>query len=354
MINASIVGYGYAGRAFHAYLIGLAEGLKLYAIATRNPERQQAAAQAHPDAQIHGHIDDLLADEQVDLVVIATPHYTHHDLAIRAMDAGKHVITDKIMCMNAREAEAMIAASRRNDVLLSVFHNRRWDWDYLTVKQAIDDGLLGDPYLFQAAIMRYRSPSGWRADKAKSGGILYDWPAHFVDQALQLVNAEISSVYCQLKQRDRWNTDIGNYAKLLINFTNGVTYEIEISNLAAIDKPRWYVLGDQGALIKYGLDPQERALRAGHIEAAEEDPTHRAQVQTMVNGEPETLILDSVQGSWTSYYQNISDVLNQGAELAVKPEEIYDVMRVYDAAMESTATGQVVTLKTLSSRDPCA
>ena len=349
MINASIVGYGYAGRAFHAYLIGLAEGLNLYAIATRNPERQNAAAQAHPDAKIYGHIDDLLADEQVDLVVIATPHYTHRDLAVKAMDAGKHVITDKIMCMNAREAETMITASQRNDVLLSVFQNRRWDWDYLTVKQAIADGLLGEPYLFQAAIMRYRSPHGWRANKAQSGGILYDWPAHFVDQALQLIDADVSTVYCQLKQRGRWNTDIGNYAKLLINFANDVTYEIEISNLAAIDKPRWYVLGNQGALIKYGLDPQESALRAGNIDAAKEDPAHRAEVRTMVNDEPQTLILDSVQGSWKSYYQNIADVLNRGVELAVKPEELYDVMRVYDAAMESAATGEVVTLEDRSS-----
>jgi scyllo-inositol 2-dehydrogenase (NADP+) len=343
-INASIVGYGYAGRAFHAYLIGLAEGLNLYAIATRNPERQNAAAHAHPDAKIYGPIDDLLADDQVDLVVIATPHYTHHDLAIKAMDAGKHVVTDKIMCMNAREAEAMIAASQRNDVLLSVFHNRRWDWDYLTVKQAIADGLLGEPYLFQAAIMRYRSPHGWRADKAKGGGILYDWPAHFVDQALQLVDADVRSVYCQIKQRDRWNTDIGNYAKLLINFANDVIYEIEISNLAAIEKPRWYVLGNLGALIKYGLDPQESALRAGNIDAAEEDPAHRAQVHTMVNGEQKTMVLDSVQGSWKAYYQNISDVLNHGAALAVKPDEIYSMMRVYDAAMASAATGKVVAL----------
>jgi scyllo-inositol 2-dehydrogenase (NADP+) len=344
MIHAAVVGYGYSGRAFHSYLIGLADGIELYAISTRSPGRQQAAARDHPEARIYASVGELLADDRVDLVVLATPHNTHRDLAVQAMDAGKHVVTDKIMCMNAREAKEMIEASRRNGVTLSVFHNRRWDWDYLTVKKALADGLLGEPYLFQAAIMRYGPPHGWRASKADSGGILYDWPAHFVDQALQLVPASVETVYCQIVERDRWNIDIGNYARLVINFANGVIYEIEVGNLAAIDKPRWYVLGDLGSLIKYGLDPQEGPMREGNIDAAEEDPANRAQIRTMVHGEPETMIVDSVRGSWKSYYQNISDVLNKGAELAVKPEEVLKAMHVYDAAMRSAERNQVVTI----------
>ena len=342
MINAAVVGYGYSGRAFHTYLIGLAEGLRLYAISTRDPERQKRASADHPEARIYSDFDQVLADYQVQLVVLATPHNTHHGLAVRAMDAGKHVITDKVMCMNAREAEDMIAASQRNKVMLSVFHNRRWDWDYLTVRKVIDDGLLGKPYLFEAAILHYGRPRGWRAVKAQSGGILYDWPAHFVDQALQLVPAEAESVFCEAKYRDTWPIDIGNYAKLLIRFANDVLYQIEIGNLAAIDKPRWYVLGDQGALIKYGLDPQEGPMNARNIDAAEEDPAVRARVRTLVHGQMEELVMDSIRGTWKSYYQNISDVLNRGAELIVKPEQVYKAMRVFDAAMRSAEIGQVV------------
>lgn len=342
MINAAVVGYGYSGRAFHTYLIGLAEGLRLYAISTRDPERQKRASADHPEARIYSDFDQVLADDQVQLVVLATPHNTHRGLAVRAMDAGKHVITDKVMCMNAREAEDMIAASQRNKVMLSVFHNRRWDWDYLTVRKVIDDGLLGKPYLFEAAILHYGRPRGWRAVKAQSGGILYDWPAHFVDQALQLVPAEAESVFCEAKYRDTWPIDIGNYAKLLIRFANDVLYQIEIGNLAAIDKPRWYVLGDQGALIKYGLDPQEGPMNARNIDAAEEDPAVRARVRTLVHGQMEELVVDSVRGTWKSYYQNISDVLNRGAELIVKPEQVYKAMRVFDAAMRSAEIGQVV------------
>ena len=347
MINAAVVGYGYAGRSFHSYLIGLADGLSLYAIATRDPERQQAAAAEHPGVKVRAEIDDVLGDDQVDLVVIATPHYTHKDLSVRAMDAGKHVVTDKIMAMNAAEAAEMIAVSRRNHVMLSVFQNRRWDWDYLTVKKVLAEGWLGTPYLFQTAMMNYRKPRGWRAAAQDSGGILFDWPAHFVDQALQLVPAAVTQVYCTIVHRDRWQIDIGSYAKLLLTFSNGVLYEIEIGNLAGIAKPRWYVLGDLGGLIKHGIDPQEAAMREpsgrGHIDAAEEDPAHHTRVWSVREGDAQEFAIESVRGSWTSYYQNIAGVLRGDAELAVKPEGAYRAMLVFDAAMQSAQTGQPVT-----------
>ncbi len=342
MINTAVIGYGYAGRAFHSYLIGLEEGLNLYAIATRNAERREAAREAYPNAKMYQTIDEVIADDAIDLVVLATPHDTHAELAIKAMDAGKHLVTDKIMAMNAAEADAMIAAGERNDVMLSVFHNRRWDWDYLTVKKVIADGLLGTPYLFQVAIMRYGAPGGWRGIKKHSGGILYDWPAHFVDQALLFGDAPVESVYCDIHYNTKWDTDIGNYGNLIIKFENDMRYQIEISNLSMAEKPRWYVVGNEGGLIKYGLDPQEGPMREGDIDSAEQDPANYAKVWTVAGGERRELVIESVRGSWKSYYKNIADVLNDGAELVVKPEEMRNVMKVYDAAMESAETGQTV------------
>ncbi len=342
MINTAVIGYGYAGQSFHTYLVGLAAGLNLYAIAARSPERRQAAAQAHPNVKLYETIDQVIADKDVNLVILATPHDTHAELAIRAMEAGKHLVTDKVMCMNAAEADAMIDAAQRNNVMLSIFHNRRWDWDYLTVKKVIADGLLGRPYLFQVAIMRYGLPRSWRGVKKRSGGILFDWPAHFVDQALQLVPAPIRTVFCDVHYGARWDTDIGNYANLLIKFENDVRYQIEVGNLAKVEKPRWYVLGDLGGLIKYGLDPQERPMVAGNIDAAAEAPDTYAKVWTEADGEQRELVVESVRGSWKSYYQNISDVLNKGSELIVKPEEVRRAMQVYDAAMRSSETGEAV------------
>lgn len=342
MVNVGIVGYGYAGRCFHAYLVSLTEGLNLYAVASRSPERR---AQAEKDYGVKTYetIDQLIADDNVHLVIIATPHNTHAELAIKAMNAGRHVVTDKIMCMNVREADAMIEAARKNNVMLSVFHNRRWDWDFLTVKKIIEDGMIGKPYRFETAILRYGPPRGWRARKEEVGGILYDWGAHLVDQAMIFGNYQIDSVYCEVQDLGKWEgVDIGNFGRLVMRFKDGMIYEVQISNLAKVEKPRWLVFGDEGAIIKYGLDPQEQAMLKGDIDAAEEPPEHHARVWTKVNGEWREIVVEPVKGSWKAYYQNISDVLNKGAELAVKPEECRKCMAVFDAATKSAETGEVV------------
>lgn len=340
MINVGIVGYGFAGRRFHAYLVGLAEGLRLYAVATRDSRRQQQARDEY-GCKVVDTLDDLLADDTVQLIILATPHATHRDLAIRAMNAGRHVVTDKVMCMNVTEADAMIAARDRNGVLLSVFHNRRWDWDYQTVRRVIAEGLLGKPYLFEQGVTNYRRPGGWRAEAAQSGGILYDWGAHLVDQALQLVPAPVVDVWCSITYGG-WGVDIGNYAKLILRFADGTMAEINTGNLVRKSKPRWYVAGDRGTLVKEGLDPQEPAMLAGNIDAAEENPFHRARVYTEFGGMASEVVVDTVRSSWRAYYQNIADVLNKDAELAVTAESVRRDIAVFDAAMESARTGRSV------------
>ena len=342
IINAAIVGYGFAGRCFHAYLIDRTEGLNLYAVASRDRERR---ARAHADygVRTYATLEELLGDDGVDLVVVATPHDVHAQLAIQAMDAGKHVVVDKVMCMNAREADEMIRARDRNNVILSVFHNRRWDGDYLTVRKVLSEGLIGTPFLFEVGIVRYRCPGGWRSQKAHMGGLLFDWGAHLVDQALQLVDAEVETVFCDAQYR-KWDVDIESHVKLLIRFRNGVLYGVEVSNLARADKPRWYVLGELGALTKTGLDPQEAAMIAGNIDAAVEDPAHYARVATEIRGTPCDMRVPTLRGDWPAYYRNIAEVLLRGTELAVRPEEVRRDMLVIDAAMRSAETGMSVRL----------
>ena len=338
--NAAVVGYGYAGRSFHSYLIGLAEGLNLYAISTRDPGRR-AAAEKERNVKTYASVDELLKDDNVDLVVIATPHDTHAELAIKCMNAGKNVVVDKAMCMTVAEADMMIESSKKNGVMLSVFQNRRWDGGYLTVKKAIEDGLLGDVFLIQTAVLGYGPPRSWRGVKAKVGGQIYDWGAHLVDQALRLVPSEIDTVFTDTHHR-KWDIDIESHLNCIIRFKNGVSYGIELSNICRIKKPRWFVLGDNGTLVKNGLDPQEAAMRDGNIDAAKEDPANRARVVTEIGGEVKELTLETIPGNWKAYYQNISDVLNKGAELAVKPEEVRENMRLIEAIMESAEKGTSV------------
>lgn len=348
MVRVGLVGYGYAGRNFHAYLISRVPDLKLVAVAVRSPERRSQAEREYGVAT-YASLDKMLDQGDVDLVVLATPHNTHCPMACQAMNAGKHVVTDKVMCLSGEEADMMIEASRRNGVVLSVFHNRRWDWDYLTVKKVLEEGLIGDPYLFEVAILGYRPPSGWRGDVRASGGILFDWGAHLIDQALQLVPGEVSSVTCDIQYRG-WGSEIGSYARLLLRFASDVLYIIEQGNLARVEKPRWLVLGERGSLVKYGLDPQERAMLRGHIEEATEDVANRARIclwatgRTEVGGQPAELVIESVRSDWTNYYRNIADVLTGRAELIVKPEQVRRAMAVYDAAMRSAKTGETVRL----------
>jgi scyllo-inositol 2-dehydrogenase (NADP+) len=335
-----IVGFGSAGRRFHPYLLGRVPDVRLVAVATRAPARRAQAAQQLGVATYET-VDDLLERGGVDLVVVATPHDTHREIACRVMDAGKHCVVEKIMALTGAEAREMVAAARRNGVLLSVFQNRRWDWDFCTVKRVIEAGLIGAPYLFEIGRFGYRPQGGWRGEPAVGGGLLFDWGAHFIDQALQLVPGPAASVTCDVQYRG-WGARIGSYARLLIRFASGVLYSIEIGNLARHAKPHWLVLGERGALVKHGFDPQEPAMLAGDIEAAAEDPTHRARVTTEVGGLVTEMVVESVRSDWTDYYRNVADALLGRAELIVTPEQAARAMAVVDAAMESARTGQAV------------
>ena len=294
-INAAVVGYGYAGRNFHSYLIGLAEGLNLYAVSTRDPGRR-AAAEREYSVKTYPNIDELLKDDNVDLVVIATPHDTHAEMATKSMDAGKHVVVDKAMCMNTAEADAMIEGSKKNNVMLSIFQNRRWDDDYLTVKKVIEDGLLGDVFLIQVTALGYWKPRNWRRVKKQVGGQIFDWGAHMIDQALRLVPSKVDTVFCDMKHR-RCDVDVESYLYCIIRFQNGLSYNIELSDMCRLKKPKWFVLGDRGTLAKTGIDPQESAMNRGEIEAAKEDPKNRARLKTEINGEVKEMVIDTIPGN---------------------------------------------------------
>ena len=344
MIGVGIVGYGYAGRVFHSYLVGRAAGLELRAVAARDPGRREQAARERGVATYET-LEAMAADPRVDLVVLATPHDTHADLAVRALEAGKHVVVDKPMAITLAEADRMVAAAERAGRVLSVFHNRRWDWDYLTVRRVIADGLIGRPYLFESTVLNYREPRRtWRAAPETMGSLVHDWGAHLVDHALRLVDAPVRRVYCRIA-RPRPVPQIGNYARLDMTFADGTLYSVETGNLVRASKPRWYVVGDEGTLVKHGLDPQERAfLRTGNPDDAAELPEEKARVTTLVAGQPAEVTLDSVTGSWTGYYANVSAHLNEGAPLEVTAGQAREVIRILDAAVRSAASDEVVAL----------
>jgi scyllo-inositol 2-dehydrogenase (NADP+) len=342
-VPTAVLGYGSAGRYCHSYLVSIEPGLALTAIASRDPGRREAAAAAH-GVKTYETLDDLLARDEARLIIVATPHDSHAELAVKAMDAGRHVVVDKAMCLTTEEADRMIAASRRNNVMLSVFHNRRWDGDYLTLRKTIDSGLIGEVFLIEECVMGYGQPGGWRGDKAAGGGPLYDWGAHLVDHAVQIAGCPPAWVFCDTQSQRKWTTDAEEYVKCLIKFHSGLLYTVEVGYLARYSKPKFFALGTLGAFRKEGVDPQEAFMRQKRIKESKEDLANRAYVRTTINGMDTEIRPETVRGDWCAFYRNIAAHLSKGEELAVKPEGVRVNIQVTEAAMRSARGNQAVHL----------
>lgn len=322
-VRCAVVGYS-MGR-LHADHISRTAGLELAGICDTDPAKRALAEADRPAVRTWSDIAEVLADESVDLIVLVTPHDTHCPLAIRVARAGKHVITDKVMCLNAREAERMIAAAEKAGVLLSVFQNRRWDGDFLTVRSVVEDGVLGKVFQLESAVVGWGRPGGWRGVRQHCGGGLLDWGAHLVDQANLLADSPPVRVHAAMRH-PKWDVDIETHHRVWIEYASGMLADIETSYDAWVDKDRWRVLGDRGGLVKKGFG---------------DDP---ARIRTTVGSLQCSIEMPSLSTRWEAYYANIAEYLAGKAELQVRPEQCLRAMRVFDAAYASHARGRAVRL----------
>jgi scyllo-inositol 2-dehydrogenase (NADP+) len=334
--RAAVIGYGYAGRAFHSYLIGLEERLELAGIASRSPETRRRIA-TERGCHAYESLDDVLADDSVDLVVLGTPHHVHAEQAIAALDAGKHVVTDKPMCTTLAECDAMIAAAERNDRMLQVFQNRRWDGDYLTLRKLLDEGALGDLRWLEMAWQVPRAPGGWRGQKAAGGGRFFDLGAHMLDQTLMLFPQAVTSVFCRIHY-DYDTSDVDSHAMVVLGFADGRTAVVDAGGMHAIAKPRFHAFGSAGAFRKYGVDPQEKAMKEERIDQAVEPEENYG---LYADGQSERRI-PTIPGCWREFYRNVAAVLIDQAPPAIKLHETRRVMAVYDAAHRAAEDNTVV------------
>jgi scyllo-inositol 2-dehydrogenase (NADP+) len=343
MIPTVIVGHGLAGRAFHGPLIRRQAGLRLHGIVARDPRiREQAVAMWGDGVVGYRELEEALADAAVELVVIATPHDTHADLAERSLAAGKHCVVDKVMALSTAECDRMIAARDRSGRMLSVFHNRRWDWDFATVGDILARGLLGRPLIFESAVCRFAAPRGWRGQAATAGTILHDWGAHLVDQALQLGLGPCQRLAAWLSPGPWEGVDTGGHGRIVMEFGD-VLFQVETSRICRIDRPRWWIVGTEGGFVKHGIDPQEDALRAGNIDTAAEPPQLDGLLRR--SGEGGQLVeerVPTVRAHWDEYYRNIAEHLAGRAPLAVTAEQAREVVRVLDAAVLASRVHSVI------------
>ncbi|WP_438026216.1 oxidoreductase [Sorangium sp. So ce233] len=340
-VYVGLIGYGLAGAVFHAPLIRSVPRLRLAAIATR---REGQVMTDHSGVAVHPTPEVLIAEPGIDLVVIASPNETHFPLARAALEAGKHVVVDKPFTNTSGEADELIALAARKGRLLSVFQNRRWDADFLTVRHCIEQGLLGEVASYEAHFDRFRPAikPGWREQESPGSGILYDLGAHLIDQALVLFGLPRAVTADVLAQRPEARTV--DYFHLTLDHGRRRVI-VRSSTLVREPGPRFAVHGDGGSFLKYGIDGQEEALKAGKRpgmpEWAREDPRWFG---TLVTADGERRTIESLPGSYEAYYEGIAAAILDGAPPPVRAEESRDVIRIIEAAMRSSAERRTIPL----------
>lgn len=324
-----LAGYGRWGRQCHSYLIDTTPGLTLAGIVSSSPDkRKQAEAERH--CRTYRAFDEVLDDRNVDAVVLATPNYTHRDLAVRALNAGKHVVTDKVICLNLAEFTEMEAAAKNNNRLLTVFQNRRLDGDFMTIQKLVAEGRLGDLRWIEMSWQGFGPWGGWRGKPEMGGGRLYDLGAHLLDQILLLCPEPVSSVFCRM-HHDLPDCEVESEAFVVIGFESGRTAVMDLSSLALIQKPRFYLRGTKASFMKNGLDPQEEALLTQSVDTARETPENYGILKSR-EGES---VIPTMQGHWRGFYENLRDSLMGKAEPLVKLSQQERLVRVMDAARKT-------------------
>ncbi|AYA18490.1 oxidoreductase [Streptomyces alfalfae] len=353
-LRVGLIGYGLAGSVFHAPLIAATEGLALDTVVTSNPDRQaQARAEFGDDLRLAASPDELWdRADRLDLIVVASPNKTHVALATAALKAGLPVVVDKPLAGTAAEARELASLADERGLLLSVFQNRRWDNDFRTLRELLADAALGDVWRFESRFERWRPrpKGGWResGDPEEIGGLLYDLGSHVVDQALTLFGPAVS-VYAEADVR-RPGAEADDDTFIAVTHAGGVRSHLYVSATTAQLGPRFRVLGSRAGYVKYGLDPQEAALREGRRPApgAPWGVEPESMWGTVGSGEsPATgggRPLPTLPGDYPAYYAAVAAALRGAGENPVTAHEAAAALDVLEAARRSARDGVTVTL----------
>ena len=344
-LRGAIVGFGLAGSAFHVPLIASTPGLAVSAIVTANPQRVASARENYPDARVLADVDELFsAASEFDFVVVATPNHAHAPIALRTLDAGLPVVVDKPLAPTAAEARVLVERAEERDVLLTVFLNRRWDSDLLTLKRLIAENTLGKVLRFESRFERWRpqlAAGAWREETpvTEGGGLLLDLGTHLVDQAT-LLFGPVTRVYAEIQRLRGAASDDDVFVAL--RHASGTLSHLWASALAAAPGPRLRVLGDRAAYVIAELDGQETALRSGVLPGdgaawGAEPPERWGRLFADGREEP----VESEPGAWPSFYVALEQALREGGPPPVDPADGVAVLEILEMAQRSAASGEV-------------
>jgi predicted dehydrogenase len=348
MIRVGLIGYGLAGSSFHAPFITTTPGMRLEAIVTGDPARQAQARDAHPDARVVSSADALWAEpHRLNLVVIAAANAAHVPLARAAIAAGIPVLVDKPLAPSSAEGRSLVDDARQRNVPLTVFQNRRWDGDILTLQRLLDDGDLGDVVQFESRFERWRleARTGWRGSAApdQAGGLLFDLGSHLIDQAL-LLFGPAAQVYAELERR-RSGSDVDDDAFVAITHTSGVRSHLWMSILASQRGPRLRVLGTKASYVKFGMDVQEDALRRGERPTSPSWGEEAESAWGRVGTDEDFRLVRTDRGNYGELYRRLAEALRTGGPMPVDPNDAVAVLDVIEAARRSAGERTVVHLR---------
>ncbi|MET1154418.1 Gfo/Idh/MocA family oxidoreductase [Arthrobacter sp.] len=347
-LRTAVIGFGLSGRVFHAPFLEASSDYSLDAIVTSHPERAAQAAAAHPGARIVATAEELFAAPALlDMVVVGTPPASHYPLAAAALDRGLHVVVDKPFVPVSAQGEDLIAKARQTGVVLSVYQNRRWDADFLTLKRLIGGGELGRVYTFESRFERWK-PQGLRAWKAtagiaEGGGILFDLGVHLIDQALTLFGPA-ATVYGETARHTAAAAEPGagsaadsaagsgadEDAFVSLLHESGVRSRLSMNLISALPAPRFRVLGSAAAFTSWGTDGQEAALAAGAVPGWDGYGVEPEERWGTLGTPGETRKVPSERGAYPEFYRQLAAAINDGAPVPVEPADALDAVRIIE------------------------
>lgn len=322
-IKVGLLAYGAIGDE-HNKAVQATSGLVLYAVCDTNPERLTAALQISPDAQTFTDANEMLAAGEIDLVVISTPPNSHYKWAKQALSLGLHVMLEKPMALTTQECDELMELARSKSALLVVYQNRRYDLDFLTIKREIERDQIGELFHYESFVGGYSKPcSYWHSDATVSGGAIFDWGSHFIDQIMSLVASEVDFV-SGLNQKRVWDhVTNADHAQVSINFKDGLQAVFINSDLAAARKPKFYILGTKGALI------------GNWNESAGGAVADLPAIITLYRGDGSSEVISHVSQAPYSFYSSLVAYLNHATPMSVVASQSRDVVAIMQAAEES-------------------
>ena len=344
-LGVGLLGYALSVGKIHGLGAQVTPGLELKAACDLSPGRLKQAGQDFPDLKTYESADAFAADPGIDLVIIATPPNSHAKLAIQMMAAGKHVVCEKPLAISQKETAVMIEMAEKQGVHLSCHQNRRWDVDYLAIKQALAGGAIGDLFYLETFVGGFNHPCGlWHSHDEISGGLAYDWGAHYLDWIVGLIPERIQTVISTRQKRVWHDVTNADQERIQIRFAGGQEAEFIHSDIAAVRKPKWYLLGTDGAIIGYWKDVVEYEMDPvvyfkQHDIPATEMPADLRLHRRHPSGQIVTQKLAVPERKHYLFHQNIADHLLTGEPIVAPLEHSVRVVAILEAAAKSAANG---------------